>query len=393
MSLYGGNPWRAEADLRPGLELLPERAEVVVVGGGLTGALMLAMLVEAGVDARLLEARAAPGLAASGRHLGHVSTGLIEHPYRLLHAMGRENAEALIRFSLENHEILASWTSFAPTGDLWCALDEREQPQIAMSVEALEEMGVSVESLGASEVNARTGGVGLGPGMWVPGGGVIHPANAVDELVARAPDRVHVGCPVTAITEDHAGPRVHVGERSIAAELVVVAANAWSPSIDPAFADKIHPVREQGLRFAPTQVPVRAAGRAGYGYTTWRAAPDGALLVSGCRWATPHMEVGETDDHRTVDAIQRKVEGFGRVHFPEATQAPITHRWSWITATTCDGLPIVGPLPGRATLIACAGFCGNEAGLGARAAKAVVDGILHGNSTGLPSFLAASRFV
>jgi glycine/D-amino acid oxidase-like deaminating enzyme len=377
----------------PGPQRLPDRAEVVVIGGGLTGVLVTAMLVKAGVDVRLIEGRDAPGMAASGRHLGHVTTGLIEHPYRLLHAMGAESAGDLIRFSRENHDILSAWTSFESTGDLWCALDEREQPQIAMSVEALEEMGVAVQPLDAAEVNERSGGTGLGPGMWVPGGGVVHPAEVVDELVAKAPGRVYVRSVVTGITDEPRGTVVHVGDRSIAAELVVVAANAWCPTIDAVFADKIHPVREQGLRFAPTGARLGAAGRAGYGYSTWRQAPDGGLMVAGCRWATPHMEVGETDDHRVVDAIQRKLEGFARVHFPEATESPITHRWSWITATTCDGLPIIGPLPGRATLIACAGFCGNELGLGARAAKAVVDGILHGDPSGVPAFLAASRFV
>ena len=44
-------------------------------------------------------------------------------------------------------------------------------------------------------------------------------------------------------------------------------------------------------------------------------------------------------------------------------------------------------------MIACAGFCGNEAGLGIRAAQAVVDGILDGDTSGVPDFLAASRFV
>jgi len=387
-----GVPWLANSLGLPGLPELPERADVVVIGGGLAGAAATAMLAAKGTDVVLLESRPDVGLGASGRHLGHVTTGLIEHPYRLVHAMGSEKAGQLLAFSAQNHALLQEWTAFEPSGGLWCALDQREQPQIAMSAESLVELGIAVEELRAETVNERIGAQGLGPGMWLPGDGIVDPANVVRDLVARAPERAYVNCAVTAVTEDEAGAVVHVGGRTIGAELVVFAANAWCPTIDAVFDGKITPIREQALRFAPSDVEVRA-GRAGYGYTVWRQAPDGALLVGGCRWATPHMEVGETDEDRVVDRIQRKIEGFARVHFPASTATEITHRWSWIVSTTCDGLPIIGPLPGSARMIACAGFCGNEAGLGVRAAQAVVDGILEGRTDGVPAFLAASRFV
>lgn len=392
MTAVIGVPWLANSLGLPGLPELPERADVVVIGGGLAGAAATAMLAAKGTDVVLLESRPDVGLGASGRHLGHVTTGLIEHPYRLVHAMGSEKAGQLLAFSAQNHALLQEWTAFEPSGGLWCALDQREQPQIAMSAESLVELGIAVEELRAETVNERIGAQGLGPGMWLPGDGIVDPANVVRDLVARAPERAYVNCAVTAVTEDEAGAVVHVGGRTIGAELVVFAANAWCPTIDAVFDGKITPIREQALRFAPSDVEVRA-GRAGYGYTVWRQAPDGALLVGGCRWATPHMEVGETDEDRVVDRIQRKIEGFARVHFPASTATEITHRWSWIVSTTCDGLPIIGPLPGSARMIACAGFCGNEAGLGVRAAQAVVDGILEGRTDGVPAFLAASRFV
>ncbi len=387
------SPWASDHSHLPGREALPERADVVVIGAGLAGALITAMLHSKGTDVVLLETRPDVGLGASGSHLGHVTTGLIEHPYRLVHGMGSRKAGELLGFSQQNHEVLAQWTSFEATGGLWCALDQREQPQIAMSAEALQDLGIEVEVLTAAAADQRTGAQGLGPGMWLPSDGVVDPSRVVADLIERAPGRAFVGSGVTSVTENADGAVVWVGEQPIAAELVVFAANAWCPTIDSSFDGKIDPIREQALRFAPSGARIPAAGRAGYGHTYWRQAADGALLVGGCRWATPHMEVGETDDRRVVGRIQRKIEEFAREHFPEATVGEITHRWSWITATTCDGLPIIGPLPGRARMISCAGFCGNEAGLGARAAQAVVDGILEGRAPGVPDFLAASRFV
>src|SRR5690606_11735097 len=125
------------------------------------------------------------------------------------------------------------------------------------------------------------------------------------------------------------------------AEVVVVTTDAWSDTVDPWFEHKVMPVREQALVTAPTRSLPVPGGRAGYGYTSWRQLDDGRVVGTGCRWATPHMEVGERDEV-VVNAIQERIRGFLQRHL--GVQGDVEARWSWVTGHSCDGLPIVGPL-------------------------------------------------
>ena len=86
-----------------------------------------------------------------------------------------------------------------------------------------------------------------------------------------------------------------------------------------------------------------------------------------------------------------KVHAFARRHLG-AGDRPATASWARIVAHTCDGLPIVGPMPGDPTRVACAGFQGWSPALAIAAAQGAVRGLLDGAS-GLPSWLSPSRFV
>ena len=117
------------------------------------------------------------------------------------------------------------------------------------------------------------------------------------------------------------------------------------------------------------------------------------MAASGCRWATPHMEMGEdnesareaTIDNRLRDALQR--------HLSPCTTASLGPAWAGIMDHTCDGLPLVGPLPGRSRHIACTGFQGHELSFAFRAAHSVTLGLLQGKDPDLPAFFHPSRFV
>jgi glycine/D-amino acid oxidase-like deaminating enzyme len=89
--------------------------------------------------------------------------------------------------------------------------------------------------------------------------------------------------------------------------------------------------------------------------------------------------------------VQGRIEAQLRRHLP-AARAILT-RWVWLDTHTCDGLPIVGPLPGSARRIACTGFCGNDWGLATAAASAIAHGLLGKGEPDIPRVLAASRFV
>ena len=60
---------------------------------------------------------------------------------------------------------------------------------------------------------------------------------------------------------------------------------------------------------------------------------------------------------------------------------------------TCDGLPLVGPIPGRSRVLSCTGFAGHQAAVGIGAARAVADGLLGESSIQVPELFSLSRFV
>jgi glycine/D-amino acid oxidase-like deaminating enzyme len=97
---------------------------------------------------------------------------------------------------------------------------------------------------------------------------------------------------------------------------------------------------------------------------------------------------------RTTDTdpkVQGRIEAALRKHLPAA--GAVARRWAWLDTYTCDGLPIVGPLPGSTRRIACTGFCGNDAGLAPAAAAAVAEGLLGSGRPDIPRCLTATRFV
>lgn len=384
--------WRAPESAHPSVESLPARADVVVLGAGLAGAAVTWFLAEAGTDVLLVEHRADVGLAASGRHPGHALTGLIEHPYRVVYAMGEERARDLYAFSRENQRLLEALGLLDRQGSWWIALDEREREQVARSADALRRVGLPVEERDPQEVEAGLG-VQMGPAYFLPEDGFLEPVVGVRELVRRAVERggrCVVRALATGVRDVGDGVVVDISGREVRAEVVVYAANAWLPELDPWFVDKIVPFREQALLTGPLDRALPGpGGRAGYGYTFWRQQADRRLVAAGCRWATPHLEVGEREE-RVVDAVQARIEAFVERHFGPF---PVEDRWSWIAAQTCDGLPLVGPLPGDPRRVACAGFGGNENGLAVRAGKGVADGLLGERPHDVPAFLAATRFL
>jgi glycine/D-amino acid oxidase-like deaminating enzyme len=342
---------------------LPARVDVAVVGGGLAGCAAAGFLARAGVDVVLLEAGEAVG---GGTGIGVLSLGVAEPADRLAESLGDARAGALYQFCLEDIDLLRALGTVEETGGWWRAVDGREAEALPAAAAAAQRIGVRVESHGDA--------------LFFPDEACFDAASAVERLCSGV--RVATGARVTRLLQ---GVGVAVGERVIRADAVVLA-GGWSlAALDPWFAHKLTPVREQALEVAGA--PEIGAGRAGWGWTSWRAA-GGRLAVTGCRWATPHLEVGETDPV-PGPAVQARLEAFARKHVPDA---PVLRRWAWISTHGCDNLPLVGPLPGLPTWIALAGFGPTGPSLAVRSGRAVADGLLTGRTPGLPEFLAASRF-
>jgi glycine/D-amino acid oxidase-like deaminating enzyme len=378
----------------PEPETLPEKAEVVVIGAGLTGVAVALFLAEGGAHPLVLEARADVGRGASGCCPGLVFPATTEPPIRLLRAMGLERARQLYAFSRENRALLEERVDVAKGGSLWIAADGREEEELEESLDALEQVGVAADWWREEEVTEALGTPEPGPALRFPDDVLVDPADTVARLADQAVTagvRIQTRCPVQGVEVEDRGVVVHQGARRLVTEAVVFATNAWSPSVHHFFEAKITPYREQALATEPVPTRLSFGMRAQRGYFTWRQTGSGQVLMRGARWAARDMALGETGEAPT-EPVQGRIEHFLHATHPSLEETAITHRWAWIEAMSCDGLPIIGPMPGSFRMLCCAGFNGNQLGLGMRAARAVADGLLTGRARGVPAYMDAGRF-
>ena len=309
---------------------MPDRVEVLVVGGGITGVSLLRRLAELGVRAALVErTRLAHG--ASGRNAGFLLEGTAANYAEAIRLHGRELAAAIWDYTAENHrrlaESLGGRAGYRRGGSRTLAASAEEARRLEESAELMNADGRPVDYVDEAILNPRDG--------------ELTPTAAVAALAAD--------CPPGSIYENT--PLLDLEAPPIAAAEVVLATNAFTAQLLPAIP--IVPVRAQMLATAPAERGV--ADRPTYsdhGYRYWRQLPSGEVLVGGYRDRAVEEEVGyglETT-RRVQDHLERHLADLG-------VSARVTHRWAGTMGFTPDSLPLVGRLaPG---LSICAGYTGH----------------------------------
>jgi glycine/D-amino acid oxidase-like deaminating enzyme len=370
---------------------------VVIIGGGLAGLTTGLYLAQRGTDVVVVEARHGPGDSVSGRSLGQVLSGLTEAPDRLVASLGADTTRTIFSFTRENFDLACALGLVNTRGHLHVAKDTREAEDHENWFNHYEAMGLQATHWDPDRVRETLQIEGLGPGLHIAEAGSLHPPHALRVLLERGEEAGVVllcDCPVLDVDSDSEGALVHTRRGTIRADAVVFAANGFLPDIDTWFEDKIYPVRTQLLATAPVSRPENMpACTSQYGYCAWNLDPEHRLVVEGCRWATPHLEVGETDDTRISDPVRQALLRWVGQHASRTQTTEIQQSWAARMGFTCDGLPLIGPLPGRPWAVACAGFNGREPGLAFRAARAVTTGLLEGRDPDVPECFAPRRFV
>lgn len=366
---------------------------MAVIGGDLPALLSALWLARAGTDVVLLAPGHTLGDDVTARAPGLGFAGIEEHAWRLASSIGMADARDLYRASREGLELLAAEVPVRRGGIAWSATEaEREPAELDRSSAVLAELGVDARSWSPDEVDRALGSTGLGPGLGFVDE-LTYDGVQVVEVLAAALDaagvRWHTGVGVTAVDPEQDALEVRHVHGRLRVEAAVLASEHHLREVHELFRQTLSAVRVTGVALA--RPPATALGlRAGFGYTLGQVVDD-HLLLAGCRWASPHLEEGERDREVLDPRVVGRLEATAARFFPDA--GPVTHRWAWITASACDGLPLVGPLPGDPRRLVCCGFAGCEAGLGVRGARAVVDGLLSGSAAGLPRRLDPARML
>jgi glycine/D-amino acid oxidase-like deaminating enzyme len=348
------------------------RAEVVVIGGGVTGCSCALTLAEQGVRVRLYEAREIAG-GASGRNGGFALRGATAPYDEARRELGDERARRLMELTeraLDRMEELAG-DAFHRVGSLRLAFDADERDALRREHDALRDHGFAVEWV--DELEPPLDQLYSGA-ILHPRDGALHPARWVRRLAAHAAN---------------AGAEIHESERvtieGLDADAIVVACDGFIPQLLPEL-----PVRAtRGQVLATEPLRERRYDRPHYargGYDYWQQLPDGRLVIGGNRDASLGTE--DTDLEETTPLIQERLEAL--VEQLAGYRPEVTDRWAGIWGTTPDLVPLVGEV--RDGVWVAGGYSGHGNALGLACGDLVARAILGEHPPELEIFDPARAF-
>ncbi len=371
--------WHTTSAETPASDQLPPSAEVAVVGGGLLGAATAYWLARSGAAAVLIE-RGAVAHGATGRNGGFVVAGTAEPYLAAVARLGHAMARAVWSLTLDSRELLRQVLSeeqiacdYREPGNVSLALGAEQLAQAARTVEILRADGFAAEPLDRAQLQELIGtplGAEIVGGIFAPENGLLHPARLVQGLAGaarRRGARIVTGTMVTRLQVDGGGVLLQTTGGTLRAGAVVVAGNAWTGQLVPELGGLLTPVRGQVLAYQPA-APVFRTGMAAAITPTgeyWQQAPDGTIVLGGCRALAPGMDVGVRESSPTAE-VQAALEQVLPRLFPALEGLRVGRRWAGLMAFTPDHLPIADQAPTMAGVWVVGGFSGHGMPFGMR---------------------------
>jgi glycine/D-amino acid oxidase-like deaminating enzyme len=357
---------------------LPSTADVVIIGGGITGVASCYWLAQTGLTVALLEATAL-AYGATGRNGGIVSIGLAESYPAAIARLGHENAQSVLSLTLNSKTLLRQIIAeeeiacdYREPGHVTLALNGDHMEGLARSVRALQADGVNTRLIDRQEVQEFVNiplGQDIVGGKFTPEVGLVHSSLLVQGL-AKASQRYGASicvAKVERVVADTEGVLIYTTNGTVRAGKVIVALNAWTSELVPEVDRLITPVRGQVLAYAP-HAPVFTTGMSVDFTDTeeyWQQAIDGTIVLGGCRAIASGRDRGVRENHPTVEVQTALEQVFPRL-FPSLGQLPVVQRWAGVMAFTPDYLPIVDQLKDAPNVWVACGFSGHGMVFGMR---------------------------
>ncbi|HEU5368496.1 MAG TPA: FAD-binding oxidoreductase [Ktedonobacterales bacterium] len=396
--------WQDDAQIAPRYSALEGRThtDMVVIGGGITGAACALWLARDGRRVLLLE-RETVAHGASGRNGGFLLAGTVETYDRAIALYGHSRARRLYAFSVANNVMVRAlidelearrWpTGYRHTGSLRLADTPDELVEVRAAARLLNEDGWATEVFDETRLPKRLRGHYMG-GSYHPADGEVQPAKLVSGLARLAQEAgaiLHEQTPVLSLTENNDGVVIETPAGAVHAQQAIIATNAWlddllhaqpdaaasddDPPETPAQASSrvVTPTRGQMLATAPIEerlfdCPIYAH----YGYQYWRQLQNGRLIVGG--WRDLASDKDQRDPTQApTDDVQQHLEGFVYQTLGLPASTAITHRWAGLMAFTPNSLPLLGRAPGKQHIFFCGGYTGHGNALAVRCARVVAD--------------------
>ncbi|HEX6980487.1 MAG TPA: glycine oxidase ThiO [Alphaproteobacteria bacterium] len=318
---------------------------VAVIGGGIIGLSIAWRLASAGCHVDVYE-RGEPGRGATWAAAGMLAAGAEAEPgEEALFALNRLSQQRWPAFARALAEASGIDVGYRDEGTLRIALNRDDAAKLRTTCEFQQRLGVELEWLDGPA--ARPLEPHLAPGVVAA---VLSRhdhqvdnrcvAPALVAAVTAAGGRIHARTAVEEIAIAHGRVvGVAVGGAVVAADVVVLAAGAWSreiAGIPPALRPPVRPVKGQmiALRMDPAAPLVRHVVWAPRAYLVPRR--DGRLLVGAT------VEERGFDPALTAGAMLALLEGAWRA-MPALEELPIDETWCGFRPGSRDDAPILGP--------------------------------------------------
>jgi len=362
-----------------------DQTDVVIIGGGISGAAAAYELAGAGASVTLVEKGSIASMASGWTLAGVRQSG--RHPAEIPLAMA-----AVKRWEHLSEE-LASDVEYRQNGNLRLARTPDEVPTIRTMVEDQRALGLALDYLpnnAALREVAPALAQSIEGGSYCPTDGHANPIATVHAFATAAKQRgarIRTEERVVRIeTNGGAVSGVETANGRIAADQVVVAAGVYSDRLLDGVGLAL-PLKV-GLTAVVQTVPappllqqVLGVARANF---AGRQEVSGRFRFTGgsMPWSWPEHELGPESVMPSIAAIHEVLRR-GMDVLPALAGIPIARVWAGLLDNTPDALPVIERAPELDGLVIAAGFSGHGFCLGPVTGQLICELVTRGQ-TSLP---------
>jgi glycine/D-amino acid oxidase-like deaminating enzyme len=337
---------------------LPERTDVIVVGGGFTGTSAALQLAKNGARVTLLEAESI-GWGASSRNGGQALSCLHYTLTDSIQIHGRERAKEMFLAATQAADTVGKIIEeenidcdHIACGNIEAAMKPSHFDRLKREQETLRELiNYDVRIVPKSEIKSELGTDAYQGLMINPLSRSVQPAKFVNGMASaaeRAGADIHEGTRVLDIEKINAqdGYRFNIktARGNILAKEVMLAANAWIGKIVPRFRQRVLPA--ESFVIATEPLPQELArklivhNRVAYDtrktLAYYRLSPDNRMVWGG------ELTFTGVSAKTNINALRRGMIGV----FPELKDYKVDYFWSGTLGITLDENTHAGQIDG-----------------------------------------------